>query len=102
MAFVFGNIQEFMRKDSHYYLAEEILQLNLLVVAMFLEGKEVKEMIELGNEFCNQNQMNKAGFEVMEEFRVERQIMLDFQKQRQSLINELMDTKSFFKRLFWH
>jgi hypothetical protein len=82
MAFVFGNIMEFMRKNSHYYLAEPILQLNLVMVSMFLEGKGVKEMVDVGNEFCRQNELNKAGFEVMEEFRVERDMMLEFQKQR--------------------
>lgn len=35
-------------------------------------------MTELGNEFCKENELNNAGFEVMEEFRVERQMMLDF------------------------
>lgn len=82
MAFVFGNIMEFMRKNSHYYLAEPILQLNLVMVSMFLEGKSVREMVNVGNEFCRQNELDKAGFEVMEEFRVEREMMLEFQKQR--------------------
>lgn len=29
-------------------------------------------MIELGNEFCRENELDGAGFEVMEEFRVDR------------------------------
>lgn len=37
-------------------------------------------MIELGNEFCRENELDQAGFEVMEEFRMDRQMMLDFQK----------------------
>jgi hypothetical protein len=82
MAFVFGNIMELMRKNSHYYLAEGILQLNLVMVSMFLEGKSVREMVDVGNEFCRQNELDKAGFEVMEEFRVEREMMLEFKKQR--------------------
>ena len=90
-----------MRKDSHYYLAEEILQLNLLVVAMFLEGKGVKEMIEVGNEFCKQNEMDRAGFEVMEEFRTDREMMLEFMKDRKGVVDRLMDGKSFVKRLLW-
>ena len=82
MAFVFGNIMEWMRKNSHYYLAEPILQLNLVMVSMFLEGKSVREMMDVGNEFCRENELDKAGFEVMEEFRVEREMMLEFKKQR--------------------
>ena len=37
----------------------------------------------------------------MEEFRTERQIMLDFQKERQGVVDKLMDGKSFIKRLLW-
>jgi len=38
----------------------------------------------------------------MEEFRVERQMMLDFKNEREPLIDKLMTRKEFFKRLIWH
>lgn len=45
MTFVFGNIMEFFRKNSHYFLSHEILQLNLVLMAEFIDGKSVKDMI---------------------------------------------------------
>ncbi len=36
MTFVFGNIMDMFRKNSHYYLSYEIMQLNLLLISLFL------------------------------------------------------------------
>jgi hypothetical protein len=55
MTFVFGNILEMFRKNSHYYLGYEILQLNLVIVSMFIEGKNVREIMKVANEFCKDN-----------------------------------------------
>lgn len=70
------------RKNAHYYLGHEILQLNLVLTSVFLEGKDISDIIRVGNEFCRQNELDAVGFEVMEEFRNDRRIMLDFQKER--------------------
>lgn len=55
MTFVFGNILEIFRKNSHYYLGYEILQLNLVIISMFIEGKNVREIMKVANEFCKDN-----------------------------------------------
>lgn len=62
MTFVFGNIMEMFRKNSHFYLSYEIMQLNLVFISMFLEGKDSREIIKVGNQFCKENELDSVGF----------------------------------------
>ncbi len=58
-------------------------------------------MVEVGNEFCKDNELDRSGFEVMEEFRVDRTMMLEFQKERKVIVDKLITKGQFFKRLLW-
>lgn len=37
-AFIFGNLTEVFKKDNHCHLFKEIMQLNLLLVSLYLDG----------------------------------------------------------------
>ncbi len=64
-----------------------------------MEGSTKEELVEAGNLFCKERSMDELGFEVREEFRRQRDDMLQCQTQEKKRVRRLMAKLSWWDRL---